>query len=90
MSRATNAELDALHALVARITAEELEAARKEAKKSGEDRKPVPVALIKAAMQLLKDNSIDTPARSERFSDLASQLEALDLDEVAAERAGHA
>lgn len=70
MSRASEAALDALHAEVAKV----LTAALK-----GKD----PTAsMVAQAINFLKANGIDAPARSERLTGLEQALEDLDLDDA--------
>lgn len=81
MSRATEDSLDALHAVVAELLTSELQAAKKDAAKTGEDRKAINPQLIDKAMKFLKDNGVDAPAKSARMSNLIGELEDLDLDQ---------
>lgn len=98
MSRATDAAFDALHALMADSMTEELErglnAARQPrfvADESGKlepnpEWKPLDPKLMAVIRAFLKDNGIDSPASSKRFSGLENQLRDLDLDDVASSR----
>jgi hypothetical protein len=86
VSRATDALLDELHALVAGTLKDDLAAAREATDEAGK-KKPVPSSLILAAMKFLKDNGIDAPVSAPRFSSLVQELKDIDLDE--AERLPH-
>lgn len=100
MSRATDAAFDALHALAVAVQTEELERNIERArlpkmipdpedgtrKIVNPDYEPLNTRLLQTAIKMLKDNGIDVPATSTRFSGLVNQLENLDLDEAAAER----
>jgi hypothetical protein len=88
MSRASDAALDALHALMAESMTDELRRGIERARlpKSHDDYEPLSPKLLAVIRAFLKDNGIDAPAASERFSGLASQLADLDLDEAAMQR----
>lgn len=73
MSRASSDALDALHALVAETIAKSLRGDNVEAKD------------IAVAIKFLKDNGIDAPASSPRFSGIVDQLKNLDVDELGAQ-----
>lgn len=93
--RATDAALDALHALMASAQAEELTRALERARlpkrlPDPEDpRKTIPnpeyaelsPKLLGVIRAFLKDNGIDAPTTSERFSPLVEQLRGLNVDE---------
>src|SRR5690349_14565360 len=97
--RATDAALDALHALMASAQAEELTRALERARlpkriPDPEDltgRKTIPnpeyaelsPKLLGVIRAFLKDNGIDAPTTSERFSPLVEQLRNLDVGEEA-------
>lgn len=83
MARASSDALDNLHATLADVITSEL----KEATKADPDGKrgSAPASLLNAAIKFLKDNGVDTPAKSERISTLADELAAIDLDEAAQE-----
>lgn len=83
--KATEEALDALHGLLAGTLAEQLKAAREKKDEQGKPA-PVPTALLAEVAKFLKQNGIDTPARSQRMDGLARELEQLDLDEAARER----
>ena len=71
MARASSDALDALHAKVAEVL--------KDAVSSGEaDNK-----ILAVAIKFLKDNGIDAPASSPRFSGLIDELKNLDVHEDA-------
>lgn len=94
-NRATDASLDALHALLADAQAEELrrslDRARKPKTLRDEDGKLIPnpefeplsPKLLGVIRAFLKDNGIDAPAASPRFNDLVDQLRDLPIDEMA-------
>lgn len=75
MGRATEEDLDKLHALVV----EKITAALQ-----GDDPSP---QMIAQAIKMLKENGIDAPAASQRLTGLAEALKDLDLEELADERA---
>lgn len=95
MARATDDALDALHGLMADAQAEELrralEAARQprriadpaDATKTipNPDYAPVSAKLFGVIRAFLKDNGIDAPAASKRFSPLVEQLKELEIGE---------
>lgn len=98
MSRASDAVLDAIHALVAGSLKDELiraaEAAalpptievERDGKTVTEDNpgyRPLNPQLIDKALKFLKDNGVDAPAKSERVDNLAATLADLDIDEAA-------
>ena len=100
MSRATDAALDALHALLAESMTEELERAIERARlpvmipdpdNEGKrirnpEYEPLSPKLLAVIRATLKDNGIDIPSTSKRFNPLVDQLRDLDLDDAAAER----
>lgn len=73
MARAKSSALDELHALVAEVLSEQLR---------GEGENEPSPQMISQAIKFLKDNGIDAPASSKRFTDLTDALDGLD-DEVA-------
>ncbi len=89
--KALESALDELHGIVAAVLTSQLSTAHKEATTGViEDdklvKKPVPTATILAAMKFLKDNGIDSPARSVRMTGLEAQLAAIDMDAAAEDR----
>lgn len=74
MARATEDALDALHALTVKKLTEALK------------KDEVSPQMISAAIKMLKENGIDTPARSARIDGLAQALRDLDDDELMAEK----
>lgn len=83
--RASAEALDSLHALLAGALKDELTAALELAKDPDpEKRRPVNPQLIDKVLKFLKDNGIDTPAKSARVTNLAEQLAAVDLEQEAA------
>lgn len=81
MSRASSDALDALHGLLAGALKDELEAALALSRDPDEaKRRPVNPQLIDKVLKFLKDNGIDTPAKSARTTGLAHTLSQVDLD----------
>lgn len=85
MSRATEELLDLVHGLTFQALKDELERAayRASLPKTHEDYAPVNPQLIDKALKALKDNGVDSPAKSARVDNLAAQLSDLDLDDEA-------
>lgn len=87
--RATEAQLDALHALLAGALADELKAAIDRSKDSvGADGEPIrgePInpQLLDKVMKFLGQNGVDSPTQSARKDTLRGVLQDLDLDEEA-------
>lgn len=86
--KATEDALNALHALMADSMSEELGRALERARlpRDDENYEPLSAKLLGVIRAFLKDNGIDAPASSPRFSDLASKLGDLDLDAAANQR----
>jgi hypothetical protein len=84
MTRATDKAFDELHALhIEAMTAELRENARRsKLPKDDKDYEPLNTKLLTVVRATLKDNGIDTPATSKRFSGLTQELRDLDLDEA--------
>ena len=76
MARANEAAFDELHALVAKVLAEQLQVSE-----------PSP-QMIAQAIKFLKDNGVDMPAKASRLSPLAASLADLEVDlgDAAAQR----
>jgi 5S rRNA maturation endonuclease (ribonuclease M5) len=95
VSRASNTTLDTLHGLLAEAQTEELrraiERAREPVMIADPDNagkkirnplyEPLSPKLIAVAIKFLKDNGIDAPANSPRFSPLLDELKKLDVDD---------
>lgn len=97
MSRATDAALDALHALAAESMSDELRRNLERARQpkmiceDGEmvpnpEYEPLSPKLLGVVRAFLKDNGIDAPASSERFDSIVDQLRDLEPDEIDAAR----
>lgn len=88
MGRATDAALDALHALMAESMTEELRLGIERARLpvDHKDYAPLNASLLGVVRAFLKDNGIDAPAASKRFDGLVNELSDLDLDKVASQR----
>ena len=99
MARASSDALDRLHATVARVLTEELVRAKhaaeqprkikrmvegKEVEESNPEFAPLNPQLIDKVLKMLKDNGIDSPAKSAAISSLAQALDDLDLDQIGA------
>lgn len=99
MARASSDALDRLHATVARVLTEELVRAKHAAEQprkikrmveGQEVEEPNPEfsvlnpQLIDKVLKFLKDNGIDSPAKSAAISSLAQALDDLDLDQIGA------
>jgi hypothetical protein len=89
MTRATEAQLDALHGLLAGALADELQAAiersrdvydPEDPKKLIRKGEPINPQLLDKVMKFLGQNGVDSPAQSERKDHLAGVLRDLDLD----------
>lgn len=96
MSRASSDSLDALHGLLAEAQAEELQRNLARARLSkrvpdpedptgkrtiaNPDYEPVSPKLLAVAIKFLKDNGIDAPATSPRFSGILDELKQLNID----------
>lgn len=94
MSRASEDLLDLIHLLAATALKDELERAAVAAAQpktiivdGGEKPNPAYSAvnpqLIDKALKFLKDNGVDAPAKSDRVSSIAQQLQDLDLGDPA-------
>jgi hypothetical protein len=85
VSRASEELFDLIHSLVAGSLADELKRAAARAALPTDDANYAPLnpQLIDKARAFLKDNGIDTPAKSQRVDTLAHQLADLDLDDEA-------
>ena len=89
MSRATEAQLDALHGLLAGALADELGAAIERSHDWVDDEghphrgEPINPQLLDKVMKFLGQNGVDSPAQSERKDRLAGFLQDLDLDQEA-------
>lgn len=89
MSRATEAQLDALHGLLAGALADELGSAiarsRPWVDEEGRTQKGEPInpQLLDKVMKFLGQNGVDSPAQSARKDVLADKLRDLDLDQEA-------
>jgi hypothetical protein len=97
MSRASNEALDALHGLLAGSMTDELKRAIERAKapvmvpedpavpngpqKKNPNYEPLSPKLLAVAIKFLKDNGVDAPASSKRFSPLIEELENLNVDD---------
>lgn len=73
MSRASEKELDGLHALVAEVLTNAMQ---------GKDENAPNPQMIAQAIKFLATNGVNAPATSKRLTDLAAALQDLDLDEV--------
>jgi hypothetical protein len=86
VSRATEAQLDALHGLLAGALADELQAAIERSKDWTDDEgkthpgQPINPQLLDKVMKFLGQNGVDSPAQSERKDRMAGLLRDLDLD----------
>lgn len=85
-NRASSDTLDGLHALLAEAQAEALarNLERSRLPKDNKDYEPLDTKLVSAAAKFLKDNGVDAPATSPRFSTLVDQLSSLNVDELPA------
>ena len=99
MARASSEALDRLHATVARVLTEELVRAKHAAEQpmtmtefrdgnpfevSNPEYRPLNPQLIDKVLKFLKDNGIDSPAKSAAINGLAQALDDLDLDQIGA------
>lgn len=89
MSRASESALDALHELVAKVLQENLVTVTepvldKDGNKVGEKVIPPSPQMIAQAIKFLKDNGIDAPVSSKRFTDLAAALDDLNYEDIGA------
>lgn len=81
MSRATEAELDKMHAQVAVLLANELDRAAYRATLNPADpAQAVSPQLISQALKFLSNAGVTAPATAKRAENLASKLADLDLD----------
>lgn len=81
MSRATESELDKLHAQVAVLIANELDrAAYRATMAPGDASQAVSPQLLSQALKFLSQAGVTAPATSKRAENLAAKLADLDLD----------